>query len=54
MNCVILWYGITLDVENLTEASELFGQEREDGLAALIGMDQTVFGSPARATAAHS
>jgi prophage maintenance system killer protein len=33
------------------EASELFGREREDGLAALLGnLDQTVFGAPAYPT----
>ena len=33
------------------EASELFGQERQDGLAALLGnLDQTVLGSPAYPT----
>lgn len=33
------------------EAMELFGHEREDGLAALLGnLDQTVFGSPAYPT----
>lgn len=33
------------------EATELFGREREDGLAALLGnLDQTVFGQPAYPT----
>lgn len=33
------------------EASELFGQERQDGLAAVLGnLDQTVFGEPAYPT----
>lgn len=33
------------------EATELFGQERQDGLAALLGnLDQTVFGEPAYPT----
>jgi prophage maintenance system killer protein len=33
------------------DASELFGQEHGDGLAALLGnLDQTVFGSPAYPT----
>lgn len=33
------------------EASELFGREREDGLAAILGnLDQTAFGLPAYAT----
>lgn len=33
------------------EATELFGREREDGLAALLGnLDQTVFGRPAYPT----
>ncbi|WP_143531433.1 RhuM family protein [Rodentibacter trehalosifermentans] len=40
------------------EASDLFGREREDGLAAILGnLDQTVFGEPAyptiEAKAAH-
>jgi len=33
------------------EATDLFGRERDDGLAALLGnLDQTVFGEPAYAT----
>ena len=33
------------------EASDLFGREREDGLAALLGnLDQSVFGEPAYPT----
>lgn len=33
------------------EATELFAQEREEGLAALLGnLDQTVFGQPAYPT----
>ncbi len=33
------------------EASELFGREREDGLASILGnLDQTVFGKPAYGT----
>ncbi len=40
------------------EATELFGREREEGLASLLGnLDQTVFGEPAyptiEAKAAH-
>lgn len=39
------------DLIGREEASELFGQERADGLAALLGnLDQTVFGSPAYPT----
>lgn len=36
---------------NRGEASQLFGQEREDGLASILSnLDQTVFGEPAYAT----
>lgn len=39
------------DLIGREEASELFGHERADGLAALLGnLDQTVFGSPAYPT----
>ncbi len=39
------------DLMNNGQASALFGNEREDGLAALLGnLDQTVFGEPAYPT----
>ena len=39
------------DLMNKGQASALFGNEREDGLAALLGnLDQTVFGEPAYPT----
>lgn len=42
---------LKVDLITRGEASELFGLEREDGLAALLGnLDQTVFGSPAYPT----
>ncbi|WP_248620858.1 Fic family protein [Paludibacterium yongneupense] len=39
------------DLMKRGEASDLFGREREDGLASILGnLDQTVFGQPAYAT----
>jgi hypothetical protein len=36
------------DLRTRGEASDLFGRERDDGLAALLGnLDQSVFGEPA-------
>ncbi len=42
---------LRVDLMTRHEATELFGREREDGLAALLGnLDQTVFGQPAYPT----
>ena len=39
------------DLMNRGEASQLFGQEREEGLSSILSnLDQTVFGEPAYAT----
>jgi hypothetical protein len=42
-----------IDLLERRDAAELFGLEREDGLAALLGnLEQTVFGAPAYPTLA--